>query len=272
MWPHRSDRQPSVLYILLGLFFVPPNAADPSERARAPPSRQKRLVLPNSYMINFVRGQTQTVKVDWCDIADCQGDDKAWVRSIKYLCEVRGKDISWDDCPWHTGTEDWGVTYADSTDRRKRLSIVQQASDASCEPGQCNPLLITLKDPCHDDAGFYRLYAYVSGPDPYQLLYFVIEEPPNRSLSRALEGLRNLTEKLRPVRRPGEITGPVLSVLALLTIIGITAFCVVRRRHAENRLAQLQPTVSDAIPDLVNPPTNPHYREGNAVFIKTTSV
>lgn len=68
------------------------------------------------------------------------------------------------------------------------LSIVKGTAPDNCKLNQCNPLYITLQDPCLTDNGhMFVLGAYVSGADP--LGEFTIIVRTNSSYNHSLYDL-----------------------------------------------------------------------------------
>uniref|UniRef100_A0A3Q3IGE7 Uncharacterized protein n=1 Tax=Monopterus albus TaxID=43700 RepID=A0A3Q3IGE7_MONAL len=126
-------------------------------------------------------GDTIVAKVDLCNLMQCDGDPKQYIREDKYICakaEVRnlyrpvGRGMSnilrcptWNFVVANTGPLDWG--YYPTSPQQNRLTIVKGYSDPQdCTSNSCNPLLITLKDAKISDNGLYSIGVDVRGSDP----------------------------------------------------------------------------------------------------------
>uniref|UniRef100_A0A8C4XF18 Envelope glycoprotein n=1 Tax=Erpetoichthys calabaricus TaxID=27687 RepID=A0A8C4XF18_ERPCA len=78
------------------------------------------------------------------------------------------------------GPNDWGYVphKAMTHDLKYRFSIIKGHTNSACDSGECNPLIITLKDPSPHDTGTYILGAYVSGKDPLGKFNLIVTDPP----------------------------------------------------------------------------------------------
>ncbi|XP_073726197.1 uncharacterized protein [Misgurnus anguillicaudatus] len=145
-------------------------------------TRRRRSVPRHSSgtpILRFQVGETKTYKVDFCRVAHCTGNHKSYQSSDKYICvTVEGiAYLQW--CPewkyvgWNTSPKSWGYTPWAAQKRRtetgnllERLSIIKGSSPENCREGECNPLIITLKDAGASDGGLFVLGADMSGKDP----------------------------------------------------------------------------------------------------------
>ncbi|XP_041841752.1 uncharacterized protein LOC121640145 [Melanotaenia boesemani] len=161
--------------------------SSPKNSIFAPPfavnHRSKRSSIGPPQIV-FSKGQTGTATIDLCGIVQCSISGQEQLQwSEKYICHTveprpdhaDNRRLSW--CPhWYwvvanTGPSDWGYRnkagYNATTEPviYGRLTIVKSSFPSGCQPGHCNPLLITLKDPQAKDAGLYVLGAYMTGDD-----------------------------------------------------------------------------------------------------------
>uniref|UniRef100_A0A8C5GPY9 Envelope protein n=1 Tax=Gouania willdenowi TaxID=441366 RepID=A0A8C5GPY9_GOUWI len=107
---------------------------------------------PSRPCLLFPAGKTTTVKIDLCAIITCYGDEASWRGMTVYLCTIPdGRSTpgahgayTWPECVWSTDPT-WGKdpTYTFGGLER-RMSIFRDTSLKSCEPGDCNPLYISV--------------------------------------------------------------------------------------------------------------------------------
>uniref|UniRef100_A0A8C4RNI6 Uncharacterized protein n=1 Tax=Erpetoichthys calabaricus TaxID=27687 RepID=A0A8C4RNI6_ERPCA len=174
--------------------------------------------------ISLTTGITATVRVDFCYIVDCgDGRQTDWVWSDKYVCvssPTNAEDWckSWGLVFSNTGPHDWGYTpyKAKEHDLKNRFSIIKGHANLACEPGECNPLIITFKDPSIHDTGTYVLGAYVSGKDPLGKFNLIVTNPPLNISS----GASNLNITFPPVPNTTDSDNPVqhISYLNITTL------------------------------------------------------
>uniref|UniRef100_A0A8C4T4H7 Uncharacterized protein n=1 Tax=Erpetoichthys calabaricus TaxID=27687 RepID=A0A8C4T4H7_ERPCA len=161
--------------------------------------------------LTFPLGITTSIQVDFCSIVDCgSGRQVQWVWSDKYVCvttsmirgvghSMRGSylgggyvDVSDDWCNlWtlvfaNTGTHDWGHEPWQSLHYglKARFSIIKGHNNDKCSENDCNPLIITLKNPSFHDSGTYVLGAHVSGTDPLGQFKIQVTKPPPPTTSK----------------------------------------------------------------------------------------
>ncbi|KAL7393211.1 hypothetical protein ABVT39_008011 [Epinephelus coioides] len=148
--------------------------------------RIRRGVIKPRATIYCSSGESPCVaKIDFCDVAAYgKVNQETLAGADKYLCVTRHFNSKggwgawyeeWSLVGWNTGTQNWnykpwiaasqtcGGTRPPLLDK---LTIFKPAHQPGCGKGECNPLIITVKDPCPEDSMTLVLAAYVKGDNP----------------------------------------------------------------------------------------------------------
>uniref|UniRef100_A0A3Q3JNT6 Glycoprotein n=1 Tax=Monopterus albus TaxID=43700 RepID=A0A3Q3JNT6_MONAL len=143
-------------------------------------------------------GNTIVAKVDLCNLMQCDGDPKQYIREDKYICaqaedrdlyrhEGRGSILhcpTWNFVVANTRLLDWG--YYPTSPQTNHLTIVKGYSDPQdCTSNSCNPLLISQKDAKISDSGLHPIDVDVRGSDPIGAFHIKV--------TKAVSYLENLT-------------------------------------------------------------------------------
>uniref|UniRef100_A0A3B4V5F3 Envelope glycoprotein n=1 Tax=Seriola dumerili TaxID=41447 RepID=A0A3B4V5F3_SERDU len=147
--------------------------------------------------LTFIEGQSSAAKFDLCSVIHCGQNQEAHKRSDKYICETSQTGFSydqwcgyWDYVISNTSPYIWGYRPGGASSGKPlngRLTLIKGQSSPNCKRDNCNPLLITLKDPQVSDSGLYVLGAYESGTDPLGQFIIKVNKKQESSIPEQLQ-------------------------------------------------------------------------------------